>query len=326
MFSSSRIEKLSSDLVAYFSSPVSSYLSYDLNQRSSLRVSFWKGLHQGLNGTLNESIYISNIEKCMEHLFFILPVPNCDSRPEAGLAGSMQEWLEAIRCLSKAPHQWLMAMLQVPDINQFHEKDNLDEVAKLITARVRLVRIGCLPISELAKLKSYILSARSEGVWWNVLIDVVAAVSAAEVTLRRQWLLDALEISCIAEHPSTAMWFVGLLSGSCSQYMPLLVADPDSVLRDLQVTLPSLLLKSSWSPVAESVADKLWTAMERICAQKTESTSAGGGVCLPGQDHISESEARSFTSLARAVQQACISLKDYLPLHKQLRLANMEAF
>lgn len=40
---------------------------------------------------------------------------------------------------------------------------HLREVKKKIKAKVRLVRIGSLPMAELGKLKGYILNTSSEG-------------------------------------------------------------------------------------------------------------------------------------------------------------------
>jgi len=121
IFSGSRLDKLSEDLVAYLGSSVCPYLSYDLDQRILLRVSFWKGLRQCLNGTLKESMYTSKVEKCMECLFCNLSVLTCDARSEAQVAGGIEEWSEAIRCLSRAPQGWLMDMLQVFVIHLFLE-------------------------------------------------------------------------------------------------------------------------------------------------------------------------------------------------------------
>lgn len=38
---------------------------------------------------------------------------------------------------------------------------------------------------------------------WGVLTEVVAALQHAEVAVRRQWLIDAVEISCVSTYPST---------------------------------------------------------------------------------------------------------------------------
>ncbi|KAI8029670.1 Protein RST1 [Camellia lanceoleosa] len=74
----------------------------------------------------------------------------------------------------------------------------------LFTQKARLVQIGSIPSSELGKLK-----------------------------YKKQWLLDAVKISCVTIYPSTALRFVGMLCGSYSKYMPLLVMDQHTVLSDL---------------------------------------------------------------------------------------------
>lgn len=38
---------------------------------------------------------------------------------------------------------------------------------------------------------------------WDVLCEVVAALQHAEISIKRQWLIDALEISCVSSFPST---------------------------------------------------------------------------------------------------------------------------
>lgn len=38
---------------------------------------------------------------------------------------------------------------------------------------------------------------------WSMLVEVSAALSVADDRVKRQWLLDALEISCVSEYPST---------------------------------------------------------------------------------------------------------------------------
>lgn len=57
----------------------------------------------------------------------------------------------------------LCSFLQVPVSDLFHGGTNSGDVAKRILAKARLVRIGCAPVSELGKLRAYILNAKSEG-------------------------------------------------------------------------------------------------------------------------------------------------------------------
>lgn len=43
-------------------------------------------------------------------------------------------------------------------------------------------------------------------IWWSVLVEVVAAIySTTENSVKRQWLLDALDVGCVAEHPLTVI-------------------------------------------------------------------------------------------------------------------------
>ncbi|XP_038982948.1 protein RST1 isoform X2 [Phoenix dactylifera] len=320
LFSGLRLEKLYDDLVNYFNSSASSYLVYGPDQRRLLRVSFWKGLCQCLTETSEESV-ILNMKKCMECLFFFLPLLTCDVISEGGQVAPVEEWSEAVRCLAKAPQDWLMDMLQVPVSDLFHGGTQSNEVAKRILAKARLVRIGCAPVSELGELRAYILNAKTEGIWWSVIVEVVAAISSAEVGIKRRWLFDALEICCITEYPATALQFIGLLAGSCCMYMPLLIINPTSVLSDLPVTLPSLLSDSSWGAISGPLVDKLWSSTERICTWAAQLANGNG---FPRQDGINEAEASMRIFLARVMCRTCISLKDYLPFHKQVRLANLE--
>lgn len=101
VFSGSRLEKLFDDLSNYFSSLISS--RYSPNNKSLLRLSCWKGIYQCLDEASSESLEcMSNIEKCMEVLFSLLPELN-----------SEEEWSGAIKCLGKARRSWLMDILQV---------------------------------------------------------------------------------------------------------------------------------------------------------------------------------------------------------------------
>lgn len=117
-----------------------------------------------------------------------------------------------------------------------------------------------------------------------------------------------------------ALQFLGLLCGSFSKYMPFLVVNRVTVLCDLPVTLASLLSETSWKTVAEPVVTLLWTLTERINDWATNMERAEG---LHLQQSIDKSEDDNAVFLLQLMHQACISLKDYLPTEKQLRLANM---
>nr|CAD1842905.1 unnamed protein product [Ananas comosus var. bracteatus] len=318
LFSGSRLEKLYEDLFEYFSSSTSSYLVYEPEQRSTLRMSIWKGLRKCLTEDFKGSDGFGNMERCMECLLSLLPISMSDSRQD----GVEEEWSCAINCLGAAPHNWLVDKLQVPTS---HVGGDSDEIGKRIVVKARLTRIGCISPSELGKLKAYIFNARSKGIWWSVLVEVAAALSTAEGSIKRQWLLDALEISCVADYPSTALRFIGLLSSACCMYMPLLTVDPMTVLSDLPVTLPSLLSDGSWAAIITSLVDKLWASTIRICSWAKQLAHKDGFPGLESDDqHIHKDEAEISVFLARVMHRTCISLKDYLPFEKQLRLANLE--
>lgn len=38
---------------------------------------------------------------------------------------------------------------------------------------------------------------------WDLLTEVVAALQHVEGSVRKQWLVDAVETSCVSTHPST---------------------------------------------------------------------------------------------------------------------------
>ncbi|KAJ4973244.1 hypothetical protein NE237_006418 [Protea cynaroides] len=319
IFSVSRLEKLFDDMADYLRSPVSSYHAYNSDQKSLLRISFWKGLNHCLDEAFAESLeYLTNMEKCMELLFASLPVLPFDTSVRLELANCTDEWSEGVTCLGKAPKRWLMVLLEVPE-GGLVQGNHFTELVKRIQTRAKLVTIDSIPLTEIGKLKASILNTESDGIW-NVLVEVAAALQCVDVGIKRQWLIDVAEISCITKYPSTALQFLGLLSGSWCKYMPLLILDRISVLSDLPVTLPALLSDSSWNIVAESVVRNLWALMERIYDW---STSLGSGNDVLRLQDIDESEGGMAVLLMRVMHQMCVSLLEYLPFEKQLKLANM---
>lgn len=111
IFSGSRMDKLFDD-ISYFIISLSSDQIYSCDQKSSLRVSCWKGLSQCLDETsLESSEYIAKIEKCIELLFVVLPVAS--QSPKADQTGPVKEWSEAVRCLQRSRRDWLYKFLQV---------------------------------------------------------------------------------------------------------------------------------------------------------------------------------------------------------------------
>lgn len=193
IFSFSRLKKLFDDLAAFILWFVSSDL-YNQAQKVSIRVLCWKGLCLCLNkSALEAQDYAHTLEHCMEILFEMLPWSHLTN---TGLyhSNSRAEWAEAIRCLGKARKSWLsnllmvlfrllflsfcssncycktdidwncqiIFLLQVLDSN-FKENNRDLRTLKKIQAKAALVRIGSVPLLELAKLKAIILDTNSEG-------------------------------------------------------------------------------------------------------------------------------------------------------------------
>jgi len=102
--------------------------------------------------------------------------------------------------------------------------------------------------------------------------------------------------------------------------MPFLLLDPQAVLVDLPVTLSSLLSSSSWGVVAETAVLHIWTSTTRITDWVM---SLERGVEPPSFRSIDPSEAGLCRSLLPILLDACVRLKEYLPVKEQLRLANM---
>jgi hypothetical protein len=107
LFSDSRSKKLYDDLTVYFYSLSSSYSDSSSEQRSMLRMSFWKGICKCLVEVSEESDNFSYVKKCIECLLPLLNLCN-DGQPVF-----MDEWSAAINCLIVAPKSWLGYMLQV---------------------------------------------------------------------------------------------------------------------------------------------------------------------------------------------------------------------
>ena len=102
--------------------------------------------------------------------------------------------------------------------------------------------------------------------------------------------------------------------------MPLLILDQSSVLNDLPVTLTSLLSDPNWKVIAETFTSYLLTSTERIYSWVTKLSL---GDDTPNLQPIDDRENDMAPILLRVMHHACVSLKDYLPLEKQLGLANM---
>ncbi|KAK4712605.1 hypothetical protein R3W88_007118 [Solanum pinnatisectum] len=313
IFSGSRIMKLFEDVAELLSWSTCSE-SCDPLEKITFRISCWRGLKLCLDESSHHTQdYKSSMEKCMEFLFTLLSSSHTDG-PCQGK--SFEEWSEAFRCLENAQQGWLLDLLKVSEVN-FTVANSLSfETVKKIQAIAKLVRSGSLPLTVLGKLKACLLDCRSQDIW-DALTEVSITVQHAEGNAKRQWLIEALEISCITRFPSTALQFVGLLCGSCCIYRPVLIVDKFTVLSDLPVTLTSLLSDSSWMVVADSVVSYLWALTERIYEWNKQLKGGCDTQCIDK----SENDLACFLLLV--MHQACVSLKDHLPSEKQLQLANM---
>ncbi|KAK7266047.1 hypothetical protein RIF29_18686 [Crotalaria pallida] len=316
VYSSSRLEKLFRDV----SNHLSSFTSYD-ESRSLLCISCWKGLSECLDEvSVDTSDHISHVERCMEALFTLLPHVQSSSSVVSGDLSSAEEWSEAVKCLGKAPQNWLLDFLKVSHDEFVQSTADSVEVRKKVCAKIKLVKTGSLPLVELGKMKSFILNSKSQGLW-DILVEVVAALHHAEGSVKRQWLMDAVEISCVSSFPSTALQFLGLLSATCCKYMPFMIVDQQMVLNDLPVTLVSLLQDKSWDVVAETVVSHLFFSTERIYHWAMQ--IGDGSSYVPASQPIDESENHMAAFLMQVMHHTCVLVKGFLPLDKQLRLASM---
>ncbi|KAJ3694479.1 hypothetical protein LUZ60_009959 [Juncus effusus] len=294
LFSESRLEKLCVDLVQFF--------SLERNENSILRRSLWKGLCGSLRENYDE--IVSHLEKLMEFMLIQLPNLNGDYLRDE-FSENENEWFDVIECLDLASKTWLLNYLKIGELDQ----------AKKIVIISRLVRHKSLHISELAKIRAYILDAKDEDIWLRVLLEVSSTISNSQVNIKQQWLLDALDISCVSHHPSTALKFVGLLSGFCSELMPVLIVNQTTVLLDLPITLSSLLSDPNWSSVRVTIAEKVWSIANRVRSLAEH--------LMPGPG-LEEKEAELVFYLASVMHQTCVLLKEYLSFDKQIKLANLD--
>ncbi|KAI3784700.1 hypothetical protein L1987_43803 [Smallanthus sonchifolius] len=318
IFSGSRLEKLFDDVVNFVQSPLSSDEIYNPEKKSLLRTSCWKGVRLCFEEAyLDSEKLMPNFENCMELLFSLLPEFSGLRSSENNRTYERQEWSEAVRCLGKARPHWLSHFLQIPETSFSQESHRFFDAKKKMIARARLVEIGSIPLAELSKLRPYILNFRSDGIW-DVLVEVVMALQHAEGSVKRQWLVAAAEISCVTSYPTTAMQFIGLLCGSLSKYMPLLIVNPHVVLSDLPVTLTSLLLDdSNWAVVVDSVISLMWTSTKHIYDYVTNAND------FSSQGSLDESEKDTGVFLLKVMHHTCVAFKDHLTPEQRLMLANM---
>ncbi|KAL1831410.1 hypothetical protein ACET3Z_001061 [Daucus carota] len=316
VFSGSRIEKLFDDVANFVKLLVPSHQLYNSEQKSLLRISCWKGLSLCLMGaTADGEDHVSYMENCLKVLFC-----STSSSAVVGQDHLSEEWSAAIKCLAQARQPWLLDFFKVSEVDFRSGDMYFLEVKKKIQATCMLARTGSIPLSHIGSLKAYMLNTRSQDIW-EVLVEVAATLQNADGSIKRQWVLDAAEISCVTRHPLTAMQFLGLLCGSFSKYMPFLIVDRMTVLCDFPVALASLLSETSWGNVAESVVSLLWSTTERLhdWVTNTEIVLSDS----PISQSIDQSEDSMADFLLKLLHHTCVSLKDYLPMEKQLSLANM---
>ncbi|KAK9734980.1 hypothetical protein RND81_04G175300 [Saponaria officinalis] len=317
IFSSSRSQKLLEDMCEFLSSSIYSYQQLNTRQKWFLQLSFWKALNKCVNeASADTSEYLHGLEMCMEVLFRLLP-----ASPRATSVKEQMPcllWQESMACLGNARQAWLMRLLQHSAVDEVQRDEEFGADLKKMLSLAKLVKIGSIPLTELAKLKSLMMCRKTQDTW-DVLIEVVAALQTTEGT-RSQWLIDILEISCITKFPSTALHFIGLLSGSSCKYMPLLILDPRAVLLDLPVTLSALLSSPKMQAVADKAVSYLWTATKRIYDWATSVACNDDHLRLQPVDP-SETENRNL--LVNVMLDSCCRLKGFLSVENQLQLANM---
>ncbi|CAN6446135.1 unnamed protein product [Victoria cruziana] len=323
IFSGSRTHKLWHDMIEYFTSSTSPYLDYGPHQQSILRMSFWKGLNGCLTATVDDLRHFSvNLENTMHLLFGLLPELPYDDVPEFVSYSFDKEWSEAIRCLAKADKGQTMAVLQLQKVHLEQRQSSLSEMAKKIIAKARLVMMDQLPVSEMGILKNYLVSQELDDAGtWFILLEVVAALERAVFDDKRKWIHDAVEIINICRHPSVALQFLGLLSSCWSEYAPILVLNPISVLSNLPAILPSLLSSPTWNSMAAAVAEQIWASAERLHNLVAMSKQKGDDAPNLGDAWIGKNGVDSF--LVQVLYETCFNLRVYLPFEKQLKLANM---
>lgn len=329
IFSRSRMEKFFSEILDF----IGHWLILEIPEQDTeqetelnryLKIAFWKSLHKCLTEILLplSEIYLPDIVNCMEILFQLLPpVPsNLSEMCQTGskFYSSEQEWSQALKCLMNAPKEWLLEILQVKVKDSEENENSSAAVSKVIMARARLVGSNYIPHSELGKARSYLLNKNSSDIWC-LLLEVAMALQHAAFDVKRQWLLDTIETGCITKYPSTALRFLGLLTGSWSPYAACLILDPMSVLQDLPFTFSSIFLDISWSSVLGLVVQKLLSLIDRICNWQS---SLQKGECIASIDYIDRDEKKVCSFLLHILHQTCIALKDHLSFDVQFKLAN----
>ncbi|CAB4275262.1 unnamed protein product [Prunus armeniaca] len=200
--------------------------------------------------------YISHIEKGMEVLFSLMPAMQLPAIGGVGQLRTVEEWSEAVRGFRKARKSF------PGDLQQ--RDGQLIEVLKKVQTKAKLVRIGSIPLTELGRLKAWILNTESNGMW-DALVDVVAALQHADGSVKRQWLVDAVELAVyLASFHGRHCNFLGCYLVAGANTCLFLILDQLTVLSDYQSPFPLLLSDSSWGGVAGIVVPSLFASTERI--------------------------------------------------------------
>nr|XP_007150960.1 hypothetical protein PHAVU_004G009000g [Phaseolus vulgaris]ESW22954.1 hypothetical protein PHAVU_004G009000g [Phaseolus vulgaris] len=113
----------------------------------------------------------------MEVLFTLLLAVQSSVSVVSGDVTSAEEWSEAVRFLGKAPESWLLDFLKVSHEEFVQSAGKSIQIQKKVCAKIKLVKTGSLSVTELGKMKSYILNSQSQGLW-DILFEVVAAFNA----------------------------------------------------------------------------------------------------------------------------------------------------
>lgn len=231
------------------------------------------------------------------------------------LLNAEEEWSQAIKCFMVAPKEWRVDILQI-EVKDSEEREKYTvAMKKVIFAKARLVANNVMSHLELGKVRSYLLNGKSDDNW-RLLMEVSMALRHTTNDVKRKWLLDTIETSCVSKYPSTALRFVGLLTSSWCPFASCLTLDPKSVLQDLPFTCSSLFSDGSWSPILGTVINKWLSLIERL--QNSQSS-----VDVTAVESIEKDEKQVSSILLEISKQTCIALKDRLPFEIQFKLANI---
>ncbi|KAL3511844.1 hypothetical protein ACH5RR_024561 [Cinchona calisaya] len=266
IFSVSRLEKLLNNAANFLSWLVSSE-QYNVEEKSLLGASSWKGLYACLDGdSLDTHQHLSNMDNCMKNGSSGMVIRSSagigslsfqfSSYLSAGVANLIAFDLELKSNLLNCLRLTLLICRTTSEMNFMEVNGQFFEVVKKIKAKARLVQIGSVPL-----------------IIWNDLVEVVATLQQAEERVKRLWLLDTLQM--------------------CDK-----LSFHYTVLSDLPVTLASLFLDVIFGDIAESAVLSLWTLTMWIYDR---ALSISKGDNLPTQQSIDRSENDLAVFLLEAI-------------------------